>query len=263
MSKSNRQAAVRMARLNDCLLSFTPYPMENVRRLTALCGELLSASHAYYSWIEHGMLYTPGVWHAAVLKKGAGAKPALPPPHLDHSAIDPPEGRIAYDAIRNSAESLVVFPNLAETVYAHKDPLISLSGARCFVGRTVRSEGRTVGCLAVLFADARVLNEDDIQFLSITASAIEVEERRKRLEIEREKLIQELQEALANIKRLSGLLPICASCKKIRDDQGYWNRLEVFLHEHSEAEFTHSICPECFNKLYKDIKPRSEEKAAS
>jgi hypothetical protein len=59
-----------------------------------------------------------------------------------------------------------------------------------------------------------------------------------------------LQEALANIKKLGGLLPICASCKKIRDDEGYWKQVEVYIHEHSEAEFTHSICPECAKKIY-------------
>lgn len=83
-------------------------------------------------------------------------------------------------------------------------------------------------------------------------------EAKKQWEIEREQLILELQEALAKVKRLGGLLPICASCKKIRDDQGYWNRLEVFLQEHSEAEFTHSICPECFTKLYGNLAPKSE-----
>jgi PleD family two-component response regulator len=60
----------------------------------------------------------------------------------------------------------------------------------------------------------------------------------------------ELQEALAKIKTLSGLLPICASCKKIRDDKGYWNQIESYIGKHSEAEFSHSICPECTKKLY-------------
>jgi len=73
---------------------------------------------------------------------------------------------------------------------------------------------------------------------------------RKRAEEEREKLVHELQDALANIKRLRGLLPICASCKKIRDDKGYWNQLETFIQEHSEAEFSHGFCPDCMKKLY-------------
>ena len=73
---------------------------------------------------------------------------------------------------------------------------------------------------------------------------------RKRAEAEREKLIAELQDALQRIKTLGGLLPICASCKKIRDDRGYWTQVEDYIREHTEAEFSHSVCPECLKKLY-------------
>jgi len=61
---------------------------------------------------------------------------------------------------------------------------------------------------------------------------------------------RELQKAIASIKILQGLLPICASCKKIRDDKGYWKQLEVYIRDHSEADFSHGICPECVEKLY-------------
>jgi hypothetical protein len=67
------------------------------------------------------------------------------------------------------------------------------------------------------------------------------------------KHIQELEESANKIRLLSGLLPICASCKKIRDDKGYWNQIEVYIREHSEAEFSHGICPECEKKLYPDF----------
>ncbi len=66
----------------------------------------------------------------------------------------------------------------------------------------------------------------------------------------RENLVGELQEALARVKLLSGLLPICSVCKSIRDDEGYWEQIEVFLRNHSEAEFTHGLCPACATKLY-------------
>jgi len=75
---------------------------------------------------------------------------------------------------------------------------------------------------------------------------------RKQIESEREKLVSELKEALAKVKTLSGFLPICSCCKKIRDDKGYWNKIETYIHDHSEAEFSHSICPECAKKLYPD-----------
>jgi DNA repair exonuclease SbcCD ATPase subunit len=73
---------------------------------------------------------------------------------------------------------------------------------------------------------------------------------RKRAEEERERLIRELQEALANVKKLSGLIPICSSCKKIRDDKGYWNQLEKYLLEHSDAKLSHGLCPDCAKNLY-------------
>ncbi len=73
---------------------------------------------------------------------------------------------------------------------------------------------------------------------------------RKRVEEEREKLIHTLEDALAKIRRLHGMLPICASCKKIRNDGGYWDQLEAYIEEHSEAEFTHGICLDCMKKLY-------------
>ena len=70
---------------------------------------------------------------------------------------------------------------------------------------------------------------------------------------EREKLIVELQSALENVKTLQGLLPICANCKKIRDDKGFWNQVEGYIQEHTNAVFSHGICPECYEKLYGDI----------
>ena len=73
---------------------------------------------------------------------------------------------------------------------------------------------------------------------------------RKRLEEEKDKIVVDLQQALSEVKKLSGFLPICASCKKIRDDTGYWNEIEKYISERSEALFSHSICPDCLRKLY-------------
>ncbi len=76
---------------------------------------------------------------------------------------------------------------------------------------------------------------------------------RKAAEQERERLVSELREALAEVKTLSGFLPICASCKNIRDDTGYWQQIESYLSEHANVEFTHGICPECVAKLYPEF----------
>ncbi|HWR57442.1 MAG TPA: PAS domain-containing protein [Thermodesulfovibrionales bacterium] len=71
----------------------------------------------------------------------------------------------------------------------------------------------------------------------------------KKMEAERESLILELREALAKIKTLKGLIPVCAWCKKVRDDKGYWNEIETYVKNHSDADFTHGICPECLKVL--------------
>jgi len=80
--------------------------------------------------------------------------------------------------------------------------------------------------------------------------------RKKQAELEREQMIAQLQDALAKVKELSGLLSICASCKKIRDEQGNWEMLEVYIRDRSAADFSHGLCPDCFKKLYPDFSPR-------
>ena len=75
---------------------------------------------------------------------------------------------------------------------------------------------------------------------------------RKEVEAEKERLITQLQAALVDIKTLQGIVPICAFCKQIRDDSGYWNQLEKYVSEHSHAEFSHAICPKCMAERYPD-----------
>ena len=89
-----------------------------------------------------------------------------------------------------------------------------------------------------------------------TASIVDLNKEvveRKRVEEEREKLIKELQEALKEIKALRGILPLCSFCKKIRDDKGYWEQVDVYIYKHLQADISHSICPECAKELYPDL----------
>ncbi len=95
----------------------------------------------------------------------------------------------------------------------------------------------------------------DLSLFMVTARDIT---QRKQTLAERDRLIQELQDALAKVKTLSGLLPICACCKKIRDDSGYWTQIELFIQKHSDALFTHGLCPECTHSLYPGLCPRPE-----
>jgi len=86
-----------------------------------------------------------------------------------------------------------------------------------------------------------------------------MEDDHKRMEEEREKLITELQESLLKVKTLRGLIPICASCKKIRNDKGYWDDVESYVSKHSDAVFSHGICPDCLEKLYPEQYKRLKE----
>ncbi|HEY6011163.1 MAG TPA: response regulator [Nitrospirota bacterium] len=93
------------------------------------------------------------------------------------------------------------------------------------------------------------------------AEIIEYRRAKKRFLEEREKLIADLQKALAEIKTLQGILPICSFCKKIRDDKEVWTRLENYISEHTDAQFSHSVCPDCARKMYPKYFPEKDEKA--
>ena len=84
-------------------------------------------------------------------------------------------------------------------------------------------------------------------------------ERRKQVEKEKEGLIQELQQALSEVKTLRGFLPICANCRKVRDDRGYWQKIEEYIQQHSDARFSHGICPDCMKLLYPEYRERPRE----
>ena len=111
------------------------------------------------------------------------------------------------------------------------DKLLSRSSALVFI----IASGLLLSIIVILFVENKTIT------------------RRKQAEKEREKLIAELQDAASKIKILRGMLPICTSCKKIRDDKGYWKQIESYIREHSEAEFTHSMCPICAKKFYPEF----------
>jgi len=91
-------------------------------------------------------------------------------------------------------------------------------------------------------------NGKPIQYVAIRTEITD----RKKAEEERELLIEQLQNALAEVKTLSGLLPICCSCKKVRDDNGYWNQIEAYVSRHTDALFSHGYCPDCVGKVYEE-----------
>lgn len=103
-----------------------------------------------------------------------------------------------------------------------------------------------------------VTSDDEIGRLGDAFNAMA--DRRRKAEDDREKLIEDLRVALDNVKTLRGLIPICASCKRIRDDSGYWGQIEAYIARHSDAEFSHGICPECAEKLYPNRPVKKSER---
>lgn len=131
-------------------------------------------------------------------------------------------------------------------------PIAKTSGLHGAFAFPILYGGEVTGVIEFFSRDIQEPDEELLSMMGALGSQIGQFMARKRAEEERERLIQELQEALASIKTLRGLLPICATCKKIRDDKGYWNRLEEYISARSEAEFTHGICAECARKLHPD-----------
>ena len=117
----------------------------------------------------------------------------------------------------------------------------------------IRHSGQTLGVVAI---DELLFGERKRHYLNLAlamAPVLALAISNARNFQKKEQSIHELQEALAKVKTLRGLLPICASCKKIRDDRGYWNRIETYIGKYSDVEFSHGICPECARKLYPDL----------
>jgi PAS domain S-box-containing protein len=119
---------------------------------------------------------------------------------------------------------------------------LSRSGSFCNVERQFRTKSDEIRTGLVSAGLIHINNEE-----SVLSSIVDITEL-KRAEDERKQLITELQDALANVKTLSGLLPICSYCKKIRNDEGYWQQLEAYIHQRSEAQFSHGVCPDCYKK---------------
>lgn len=154
--------------------------------------------------------------------------------------------------------------------YSHDD-IVGMNAADVFSTKEIRTFSDVVAIVDISKDDSQefvVESKEGRRFVvevsasNVTSSSGEIVGRmasfiditkRKEVEADREKLVSKLQDALNKIKTLKGIIPICAACKKIRDDKGYWNQIESYIKEHSEADFSHGICPECAEKLYPEL----------
>lgn len=188
---------------------------------------------------------------------------------------------IVIDAINSTVGGLIITglngtirfanPSFCKMFDSSHDDIIGMNAADLFSTKEVRTFSDVVAMVDISKDDTQefvVENKEGRSFVvevsasNVTASSgllvgrmasfIDIT-KKKEIEADREKLINKLQDALNKIKTLRGIIPICASCKKIRDDSGYWNQIEIYIKNHSEADFSHSICPECAEKLYPEL----------
>jgi hypothetical protein len=139
--------------------------------------------------------------------------------------------------------------------------LTAIFGTALFTAVVVISSGRLYHSLMTsiraLSKRTATLQQTNEELQREIGRRKEIEEELRNYETHLEEMVdqrtKELQFALANVKMLSGMLPICASCKNIRDDEGYWHQVEVYIRSHSEVEFSHGICPDCTTKLYPEL----------
>lgn len=161
---SRKKTEMRLSMLNECLLSFGPDPDVNINRLVAICGAQLDATCALYNRLEGDTLYALGQWNT--------------PP--DFEPRDKPEGHICFDVIKQGGQDVCVIRDLPTTPYAQTDPNVVRYGLKTYIGKAVSFGGVFVGSLCVVYQIDPLPVEDDLKFLQIVASAIGVEENRKR-----------------------------------------------------------------------------------
>jgi DNA-binding NtrC family response regulator len=157
------------------------------------------------------------------------------PPDFALLDLNLPDGR-AVEVLSNPPES-GLFPIMVMTSYGNEQVAVEAikAGALDYVVKSAEA------FVTMPRAVERALRE--WKLLTERREAVAAQQR----------LIAQLEEALASVKTLSGLLPICSACKKIRDDQGYWSQVESYIQEHTGARFTHSVCPECAKKYLAKI----------
>ena len=187
-----KHAEQLLIKFNECFLNFGPDPNENIQRLTALCGELLQATAAFYNHLEGENLRSIGQWNA----------PA------DFVPEGPAQGHICYDVIQRAAKEIVTLHNLPETKYAQSDPNVLKYQLKTYFGKVVEANGTSVGSLCVVYQKDSELTEEHERVIGIIAVAIGTEEERK---LSQDKIrdayvqLRESQEQLIQAKKIEAI----------------------------------------------------------
>ena len=191
---------------------------------------------------------------------------------------------IVYDAIDSTVGGVIITDDQGSITYvnpsflrmfgyADKSEVLGMNAALLFPGDEIRhfadvqavidvTDGNTEeftvqtrdGDMCFVEVSSSIVRNSTGRIEGRMASLVDIT-RRKQLEQEQKSLIQKLQDALEKIKTLRGLIPICAACKNIRDDQGFWHHVEEYISQHAEVKFSHGICPDCMKKLYPEVQP--------
>jgi|SRR5579871_136221 PAS domain S-box-containing protein len=200
-------------------------------------------------------LKTPEAGAAPQLRESNGLYRLLFENGFDGLLLTAPDGSVL-DA--NPAACRMLGRTREEIMAAGRSGVMDTSNPRLaeMVAERART-GKTYGELTARHKDGTIFSVEvssvvfrDLEGELKTCTIMRDISERQAAEKERELLIQELQEALAKVRTLSGLLPICAACRMIRDKQGAWHPLEAYIRKHTEADFSHGICPDCRKRLY-------------
>lgn len=168
-----------------------------------------------------------------------------------------------------SGNRVCVYPKDVANLFP-ADKLLKEMNCESYVGAPmITREGKLTGLMVML--DEQPVEDTDfyssvIEFLAMRIGAelerYYMEEHLKRQVLERTEELEdanrELQNALSEIKTLQGIIPICSSCKKVRNDQGFWQQVEAYVTQHSEAKFSHAVCPQCMEKYYEELNSLKE-----
>ena len=199
-----RESGEWLSKINECFISFTPDPLENINRLTSLCGEFFGATCALYNRLDQGLLCSWGQWNT--------------PP--DYNPVDKPDGHICYDVIKNASDKVLVVSKLQESHYAQTDPNVVPFRLQTYVGKAVKFSDTYIGSLCTVFQNDFVPTEANKELMGVIASAIGVEE-------ERRQSVEALKKAQDELER---------KVKERTFELAKANeQLEIKVHNHSEA----------------------------